>query len=674
MPRSLALTSRPVATSVLTVGLTVGLIVGLICALLGLRAALATAPLDRLVVTPAAERDAHDPADTRELRGSLFIARGGPVVIGFISPGPARFGVGDRIITGAGLVTQRIIVPAGPIAVHIAAPPHTRLVWSPVGRRGDPEYIPASSLSPEPPDRARFGSSVGAAPLDGVIALAILLVLVASALLLARRRLAAVPRATWLAMAGVFVAAVTVRWIDLSGHGETWDEAVYWASGRNYISNLLSLDARPELWAWNYEHPPVMKYLAGIGAQFADGYGPARALSAVWVAIGCTLLVPIGARLFSLRTGVLAAVIAALLPPLVAHGQIVGHEAVAILWWPLGILLSLTLRDRDPDRRTLRLRLVAIGVVIGLAIASRFTNGLLGLLCLGIVISTAPRDRRTWLEGAIGMPCVALLTLYVVWPRLWSHPLQNLAAAFEKLRKAHSLEPFLGAMTNHPGPHYFVTYLAATLPIAVLVGVVAFSLRARARVGSALILLAWFVIPLGVMVSPVRQDGVRYVLPCVLALAMASAAGWEAVATRLRWPHAFRAIAVALTLYLAFTLYRVHPYYLDYFAEQVGGADTVARHRWFETAWWGEGVDRAVDYVNAQAPTGARVFRDCIAPVHVAWFRADLWSSLAHDLEHADWIVTYAPQTTACAVPKEFTRVFTVTANGAILAEVWRRP
>ena len=74
----------------------------------------------------------------------------------------------------------------------------------------------------------------------------------------------------------------------------------------------------------------------GIGAQFADGFGPARALSAIWIALGCALLVPIGARLFRPRVGVLAAAIAALLPPLVAHGQIVGHESPTVLWWALG--------------------------------------------------------------------------------------------------------------------------------------------------------------------------------------------------------------------------------------------------------------------------------------------------------------------------------------------------
>ena len=663
MPWPRALKAWPVAA--------IALIVALLC----LRAAVTTAPLDRLAVTPDAERDASDPPDTRELGGSLFVARGGPSVIGFVTTGPARLVVGDHVITGTGVANQWMLLPAGPVAIRFAGPAKSRLVWSPVGRRGDPEYIPASSLSRDPPERAQFGASVGAAPCDGVIALAILLVVIASALMLARHRLALVPRATWIAMAAVFAVAVAVRWIDLNGHGETWDEAVYWASGRNYITNLLSLDASPSLWSWNYEHPPVMKYLAGIGAQLADGYGPARALSAVWVAIGCMLLVPIGTRLFSRRAGIFAAVISALLPPLVAHGQIVGHEAVAVMWWPLGILLGLTLRDGDPDRRTLRLRMVAIGVVIGLAIASRFTNGLLGPLCIVLVLDKG--DRRTWLEGLVGMPIVALGTLYAVWPRLWPHPILNLELAFAKLSKSHSLEPFLGAVTNHPGPHYFLTYLVATLPIAILVGVVLFVIPAafavRARRSSALILLAWFVFPLGVMISPVRQDGVRYVLPCVLALAMASAAGWDWLATKLRWPYAFRAITAAVTIYLAVTLVRVHPYYLDYFAEQVGGAGTVAEHAWFETAWWGEGVDRAVDYVNDNAPTGAHVFRDCIAPVHLAWFRADLWLPLAHKIDQADWIVTYAPQTERCAVPRQFTRVFTVAVDGAILAEVWRR-
>ncbi len=570
-----------------------------------------------------------------------------------------------------------MLLPAGAIAIRFAGAADARLMWTPVGRRGDLEYVPASSLSPDPPETAQFGGSAGAAPFDGVIALALLLVLIASLCMLARGRLAAVPRQVWLAMGAIFAVACIVRWIDLSGFGQTWDEDVNWSAGRNYITNLLALDARPRSWIWNFEHPPVMKYLDGIGAQFADGYGPARAMSAIWISLGCALLVPIGARLYRPRVGVLAAVIAALLPPLVAHGQIVGHESPTVLWWTLGILLSLGVHDATTVRAR-RVRLAWLGVVIGIAVASRFVNGLLGPLCLAIIAIEAPPEvrRRTLIEGAIGMPVIAFATLYAVWPRMWLHPIGALQESLAKLTQVHSVEPFLGTMTNHPGPYYFPVYLAATLPLGVLLGVIAWAVRAaKIRDRSTLIVLAWLVIPLGIALSPVRQDGVRYVMPCVVALALAGAAGWDHLATFLerRWKPAFAALAGVLVVYLGITLVRIHPYYLDYFGEQVGGAGPVASHRWFETAWWGEGVDRAVDYVNANAPPGARVSRECIEPAHLAWFREDLWTSMVRSADQASWIVTYAPQTHSCPMPKDVTRVFSVEADGAIISEVWKR-
>ena len=460
-------------------------------ALLALRAWLAVAPLDRLA--PAAAEPADPPGATARA-GSIFIARGGPVIAGFLSDGEARLSFAGQELRGAGLVKRRIIVAHGPAAIRFAAPAGARLVWSPVGRRGDPEYVPASSLSPEPPARAAFDRP-GTSPLDGAIAAGLLAIAVAALCIAARRRLAAVPRGAYLAMAIVFAAGVAVRWIDLGGFGQAWDEDVNWAAGRNDITNLVGLDFSAASWQWNYEHPPVMKLLAGIGAQFADGFGPARALSAVWIALGCALLVPIGARLFRPRVGALAGAIAALLPPMVAHGQIVGHEAPTVLWWSLGILLALGAHDYlSPDDRkaaaTLRLRLIGIGAAIGVAIASRFVNGLLGPLCAVIVVVQAPPRwrRETVLWGATLMPLAAIATVYAIWPRLWAHPIAALAASLEKLDAAHSPEPFLGAITNHPGPHYFAIYLAATLPLGVAAGALVGAVRLiRRRDRSALI-------------------------------------------------------------------------------------------------------------------------------------------------------------------------------------------
>jgi 4-amino-4-deoxy-L-arabinose transferase-like glycosyltransferase len=648
------------------------------CLLLVLRAWLHVEPLDRLSLAVA---EPADPPRAVARTGSIDVARGGPVFVGFQSESYARLTFAGHEVRGSGLVKSRVVSPEGPQAIRFAGPPGARLVWSPVGRRGDPEYVSASSLSPDPPERAVFDAP-GTARLDGAVAFGLLATLIAALCVLARRRLAAVSRTTWLAMAIVLVGGVAVRWIDLGGFGQTWDEDANWCAGRNYITNVVGLDFEQRSWLWNFEHPPVMKYLAGIGAQLADGFGPARALSALWIALGCALLVPIGTRLFRPRVGVLAAAIATLLPPMVAHGQIVGHESPTVLWWALAILLALGVHDYLPadDRKAaavLRVRLAWVGVAVGIAIASRFINGLVGPLCAAIVVVQAPpRWRRdTLLWGAIAMPLAAIATIYVVWPRLWGHPIAALSESLNRLTMPHGAEPFLGAMTNGPGPHYFLVYLFATLPVGILAGAVLGAVRLiRQRNASALIVLCWFAIPLGVVLSPIRQDGVRYVMPCILALAMVAAAGFDQLAVWARHRHAFAALAAAVIVYLGVTLARIHPYYLDYFGEQVGGAGTVAARRYFETAWWGEGVDRAVAYVNLHAAPGARVDRQCIEPSHLAWFREDLWKPMTTVMTEATWIVAYAPATRGCTVPPDAREVFRVTADGAVLAAVYQRP
>ncbi|MBK7538045.1 MAG: hypothetical protein IPI49_22270 [Myxococcales bacterium] len=99
----------------------------------------------------------------------------------------------------------------------------------------------------------------------------------------------------------------------------------------------------------------------------------------------------------------------------------------------------------------------------------------------------------------------------------------------------------------------------------------------------------------------------------------------------------------------------------------------MSRDRAFETAWWGEGVDRAVAYVNQHAARGARVARSCVAPAHVGWFRGDLWTPMAQAPHEAEWIVAYAPRSYPCPVPADAQLVFAVTHRGLVLAEVYRR-
>ncbi len=639
-------------------------------ALLSFRACTHDTQRSRLFAVPS---EPADPANTRAYVGYLHNPRGGPVVLGYQSTGASRLEIANtQFMVGEGLKKQRVLLDAKPIRIRFAAAPDARLVWNPVGRRGDPEYIPPGVLSAsDAPDASTGDRFLG----DGIIAVSLLVLLVSSIVFAQRRRLARVPRDTWIAIGAMFVAAFVVRLIDLGGAGQTWDEDVNWGAGRNYIQNVLDGDFSDRSWIWNYEHPPIMKFLAGIGAQLSSGFGPARVISAILVAVGCALLVPIGKRLFDLRTGIVAAGIAALLPPLVAHGQVVGHEAPTVLWWSLGILLSLCVHDDLDSRRTLIARLAGIGVVIGIAVASRFVNGLLGPLCVLIVIVRAPDAwRRATIEWSLVMVAATVVTFYAVWPRLWLDPGGALDKSLDKLDAKHAAEPFLGAITDTPPPYYFAVYLAATMPLGVLLAFVAGLVRGAIEASrSTLILAGWSCIPLLVAASPVRQDGVRYVMPALLAIAMVAASGVTKLADWIKWRHTFVALSTALALYLAITLVRVHPYYLDYFGEHVGGAGTVARHRWFETAWWGEGLDRAIDHVNTHAPINAKVDRSCVLPQHLGWFRTDLWSPMASKPADAQWIVEYVGPN-KCRVPPDAQLVFQVDASGAPLARVWQRP
>lgn len=671
----------------------VGIALVAIAAVLGLRALVTDAPLSRL------RQSKGEGVTTYE--GSWYFPRGGPYVVGFESArGSAQLFLDGRpLARGRGQQLKRVVRPAGVVAVRLVAPAKTRLLWHPPGRRGPPEYVPPSSLSPDTPDVASF-SRPGRSLADGIFALLIVLIISSTLGYLWRDSLRRLDRRIALAFAAVFAFALVVRLIDLNGAGQTWDEDVNWSAGRNYVTNLLSLDFSQSSWRWNYEHPPVMKYVAGIGAQLADGYGPARALSALLVALACGLLVPIGRRLFSLRAGVLAGVIAALSPHLIAHSKIVGHEAPTVLLSTLLVWLCLRAHDPagesagDPDRRTRQLawRFAGIGVVLGIAIMSRFVNVLLAPLIGGVLLVQAPSGERkkTFALGLAIIPLVAIAVSLLIWPRLWSTPIDNLTQSWNKLKNPHSLEPFLGKLTNTPPRHYFLVYLWATAPVGVLVGMVAWLARvAVRREQSTLVLKLWLIVPLLVLLSPVRQDGVRYIMPCLMALAVIAAGGIDFVVAEAakkyheRQPQLFAATAGALGLYLAIACVRVHPYYLDYYNELYGGPAGVARRKAFEIAWWGEGLHEAVGYINRHARPKDRVFKAWVEPGHLAWLRGDLWATEARSPHQADWILVYRPSWKACGkrfcedppyrIPSGFSPAYRVSVQGAPLATVYRR-
>lgn len=639
-----------------------------IAALIALRRSLHREPLGVLAKTADGARE-----------GSWQFPRGGPYILAYEAPGPARLLIDGRpVVSGAGERIERVIYAPGIHAVRFEGSDATRLLWHPPGRRGALEYVPASSLSPDPPERARFTSGAGAHHTDAAIASGIVLtLLLAGALLIGIPR----PDPTWALPAAIFAIALIVRLAGLGGAGQTWDEDEYWCAGRNYLQNILSLDFSPHAWRWNYEHPPVTKYLAGLGALWADGYGPARGLFAAAGALGATFVALIGRRLGGVRVAILAGLGAALLPRLIAHDQIVGHETPSFLWWSLGVWLALRVGEADSLAATAR-RLLGVGVVLGVAVATRFSNLLLGPVLGVAVLAGAPAGRhlRATLVGLVATPVAALLTFVALWPRMWSAPKAHLDAAWAVLRRQHLPEHYLGHIVQQPPWHYFPVYLIVTTPVVVITSALLLGgwRGVARREPRLLLLLVWLLLPLGVIWSPVRQDGVRYVIPALGALCLLAALGLDHLASSpalARFRAAPLVVAVLYAAYLGVTWARIRPYGLDYFGEHVGGPSLVARKEWFEIGWWGEGIAEAVTRLNREAAPGATVSR-IVQPVHVNWLREDLWTDPGP--ARAQWILVNDQGLMANGQPRGWapagaSLAYEVTAQGASLVRVYRR-
>lgn len=587
-----------------------------------------------------------------EWTGTWYLPRGGPYIFALDAiDGQAQLDIDGQLVVSAMRqpqpLKQRRVLAAGPHAVHVtfAGNGAMRLYWLPPGRRGDPEYVPPEALRPLPPAQAgSFGDLAYRA--DAAAFSVTLLILAALGLFLLRVR-----RIDGIALA-LFGVAVAIRLWRLNAFGQTWDEDVYWSSGRNYLENLAHFDFRARMWNWNYEHPPIAKYIVGLGALWHDGYGPARALVALLGAGTCVLVYLIGKDLYSRRIGIGGALLLAFLPPAIAHSQISGLEMPSTFFSVLAMWFLV------------RKRYLAMGVAGGLATACRFIAGLVFVAIAIALLIDRPKTRRGWIEACVS-PLVGFVTMVILWPRLWIEgPMAGLRRSLARLNVQHTPEWFFGTSILTPVPKsYFFAYFVACATPAILLGL-ALVWLARPRRSTG-ICLAFLFAPFLLMFSPVIQGGIRYLVPALPAAALLAAAGIDAAARR------FAPLALGAAAALSFvSCVLVGPYYLDYYNFVFGGPRAAFAKKRFLFGWWGEGVGAAVKWTNQHAPPGAAVWYN-LWPSHIVWLRDDF--RIVHSPAEADYVLVNHFQFEH--PPPGFREVFREEVSPAApLSAVYRRP
>jgi dolichyl-phosphate-mannose-protein mannosyltransferase len=354
-------------------------------------------------------------------------------------------------------------------------------------------------------------------------------------------------------------------------------------------------------------------------------------------------------RRFGIAAAAIALLLSVLSPDMLAHGQVVTTDIAISLFLFLSVISFRAVSERVTVRRV-----ILTGLAIGAAFASKFSAFALipTLAMLSIWVAFSPAALVVAVSGlrpravtgggrklavlalsALGMAAVALAllwTTYAYQPRLagdadaertfewWRiEPEEPRLAAAVRIARAAGVLPdaylyglvyafrstkahpaFLCGQISYQGWwYYFPTTFLLKTPLALL-GILALPLAARGKpAGPRLGPFVWLPVLVYVAASLTRNlnIGHRHLLPIYpflfVAAGVAGAAAWAGSGHR-RWA------VVALCVWYAGSVLRVHPHYLAYFNELAGGPSGGWRYLVDSNLDWGQdlrGLKRWMD-------------------------------------------------------------------------------
>lgn len=421
-----------------------------------------------------------------------------------------------------------------------------------------------------------------------------------------------------------------------------------WATGSYHFERDLRL------------HPPLCFHLASLPLGFLElgplpdgdelglelleretpGPGVLRLASRIpFALLACwgALLSLLWAREAAGRgAGLLALALYTFSPTILAHAPL-AHSDLAVSVFYLQTLYTWWRFARRPSR----LRRVACGLSLGLALAAKLSGVLLLPILLllfglaiwrpawagaGLAAAWPATPGRRSLRAAASYAAIAIVAAGVVWLSYggslaladdpegalagWRLP-GYLRALLWDVRTNAAGRPvyFLGEILEAAPWYYLPVAFALKLPLGML-ALLALALTSPARpggVGACVGIAAGFyaLVACTAVVSPL---GIRYLLPILPLLCVFAA-------TRLAGPGpSWRRVAVALCLlWIGLASLRVHPHHLAYFNELAGGPAGGHRYLIESNLDWGQDLP-ALAHVLGSRGGGGRVFLAYFGP------------------------------------------------------------
>jgi 4-amino-4-deoxy-L-arabinose transferase-like glycosyltransferase len=468
----------------------------------------------------------------------------------------------------------------------------------------------------------------------------------------------------------VLIAALVPR---VAGIGSllTFDEAYHWFGTSGQFVDAVVQGTLRQLPIFG--HPGVTTFwLGGLGQALAealgvtDGSAMARALlrlpSALVSALGVALAYPLVVRLLGSGIALVACLLWAFEPFLVAHSRLLHMDPLLATFLPLSLMCALVaFRLGVRDERTSPVRrwaLVASGVAGGLALLTKLPAVVL-LPVIGLVaaaglwrgyrVGQLGLFAREWLAAMVGWGAVVVTVVYVLWPALWVMPEKVVRTIVYEIRANSNItywwsDFFMGQVTKAPGPLFYPVVIVLRATPLLLLGLVLAAGVGPGKERRLLALVAAAAIGFIVMMSPPDLKMDRYVLPIFPLLAVIAAAGLVWAYRRWRSHRRYApAAALGLAAVLAAQVAWYHPYQLAFYNPLLGGGRTAVRS---VSVGWGEGMEQAGAFLSAQPGIAERRI-GVYAPLLLAPFTPGEIVPLVDDpqaISQFDYVVVYVDQ------------------------------
>ena len=343
----------------------------------------------------------------------------------------------------------------------------------------------------------------------------------------------------WTLLVAVLAIAALLRSLHLGDKSFWMDEGVSFAINRLSWIDFLKISWRREL-----NMAPYYLLLRGW-MKFGTGEAFLRSLSVLFSVAAVAVIYLLGRRLFGLRAGLLAALLAAVHAFLVRYAQEARSYSLVIFLVSLSCLLFV--RNLESRERTW----TAYIVITALAIYGHFF-ALLVVLSQWISLQLLPRPLHSQPWRAWKITAIAILPLIVFIATRGAGPI-----AWISRPNSSSLHSFLVAFTGNGGDVLLAAYMILTAAAVIILVIRRAELRIHRHLWGMAFVLSWLLVPILVtlvfsLARPVFLP--RYLVICVPALVLLAAA----VLVRLssRWLQ-----AAAVLLLAWFSLQGVRSYY-----------------------------------------------------------------------------------------------------------------